>query len=488
MFRKINFQEKYLALPLGILLALFFGWANPFSLDAKANTAVAIALLMVLWWVTEALPMPVVALLPVILHPLFHLGTIEETTKAYSNPVIFLFMGGFLIGIAIEKWNLHKRIALQIVSFTGTSGNKIILGFMIATAFLSMWLSNTATTMMMFPIALSVIRVMKEHPSETGNTHNFALALMLTLAYASNIGGMATMIGTPPNIAYASFFEKKYGFTISFSDWMALCIPISFLLLLALYIVLTGWLYPNRLYENNNIQTYIQQELKSLGPLSIAEKRILVIFVSTALLWIFKDLWNQLGIFKLDDTIIAMTGALTLFATPAEGQTNTKKQMLLKWSDTSVMSWGILLLFGGGIAMANSLERTGIMTMIGHAFADAASIKGVILIFLIATLSIFMSELMSNVAQVIVLAPVLAAVADASGHNSLQLGLAMTLAASAASMLPMGTPPNAIVFSSNHIPLKEMLKTGLIMNLISIVVITLLCRYLFPLIFQQPFH
>jgi sodium-dependent dicarboxylate transporter 2/3/5 len=252
--------------------------------------------------------------------------------------------------------------------------------------------------------------------------------------------------------------------------------------------VLTGWLYPNRLYENNNIQTYIQQELKSLGPLSVAEKRILIIFVSTASLWIFKDLWNQLGIFKLDDTIIAMLGALTLFATPAERQTNTKKQMLLKWSDTSVMSWGILLLFGGGIAMANSLERTGIMSLIGHAFADAASIKGVILILLIATLSIFMSELMSNVAQVIVLAPVLASIADASGHNSLQLGLAMTLAASAASMLPMGTPSNAIVFSSNHIPLKEMLKTGLIMNLISIVVITLLCRYLFPLIFQQSVH
>ncbi len=455
---------------------------NPFALDATANKAVAVAVLMICWWITEALPMPAVALIPLVLLPLLNISTMEEVTKAYSNPVIFLFMGGFMIGLAIEKWNLHKRIALRIVQKTGTSGNRIILGFIIATAFLSMWLSNTATTMMMFPIALSVIAVMKEHQQEGTSLPNFSLALMLVVAYASNIGGISTIIGTPPNVAFVAFIEKKYNYDIQFIDWLMVCTPIAILLLIALYVVLVKWMFPSRISNSTHANQYISDEIKALGKMSVAEKRVLVIFIGTALLWITKDLLNQLGWFKLNDSMIALIGALFLFATPAGKKADDKISMLLTWSDTSKMAWGILLLFGGGIALANSLEQVGVMAQVGKWLAGFSNMHGLVLVLLIVVICIFLSEVMSNVAQVIVLAPVLASLADALQLDPLLLGIPMTLAASAASMMPMGTPPNAIVFSSGHIKLKDMMKVGLVMNIVSIILITLFCWYVLPLV------
>ena len=475
-------NQHWLSVTIGFGLSFAAFLFNPFALKPDACKAVAVAILMVVWWVTEALPMPAVALIPLVLLPIFNISSIEETSKAYSNPVIFLFMGGFMIGLAIEKWKLHKRIALQIVKHTGTSGDRIILGFIIATGFISMWLSNTATTMMMFPIALSVIIVMKEHEQPGPGLQNFSLVLMLVIAYASNIGGMATIIGTPPNVAFVGIIEKKYGYPIQFLDWMMLCTPLALVLLAALYLVLTKWLFPNRIknsYETNN---FINQEIKALGKLSVAEKRVLVVFLVTATLWITKDLLNGLKLFKLDDNMIAIMGALTLFAIPSGTKHETKHKMLLEWEDTFKMAWGILLLFGGGIALAGSLEKVGVMSQIGNWLAGFSQTGGFTLVFVVVVISIFLSELMSNVAQVIVLAPVLAALADALHLDPLLLGIPMTLAASAAAMMPMGTPPNAIVFSSGFIRLKDMLKAGFVMNLISIVVITLFSWYLLPLI------
>lgn len=471
-----------LSLFAGIALALAAFLMNPFGLDAAANKAVAVAVLMVTWWITEALPMPAVALLPLILLPLFNISTMEETTKAYSNPVIFLFMGGFMIGLAIEKWNLHKRIALAIVQQTGTSGNRIILGFIIATSFLSMWLSNTATTMMMFPIALSVIAVMREHEQTGSSLANFSMVLMLVIAYASNIGGMATIIGTPPNVAFVAFIEKKYNYTIQFVDWMLVCTPMVVLLLAALYWVLAKWMFPSRIKSSKEASLFIREELQKLGRMSTAEKRTLFIFLLTALLWIGKDPINQLGILKLDDSMIAIFGALLLFAIPSGQTENNKPAMLLAWSDTSKMAWGILLLFGGGIALANALEKVGVMAQIGQWLASFSHINGFALLIIIVVISIFLSEVMSNVAQVIVFAPVLAALADALHLDPLLLGIPMTLAASAASMMPMGTPPNAIVFSSGHIKLKDMIKAGFVMNIVSIILISLFCWYVLPLV------
>lgn len=479
----MDVANKYkISLLSGIVLSLAAYLFNPFGLDATANKAVAVAILMITWWISEALPMPAVALIPLVLLPLFNISSMEEVAKAYSNPVIFLFMGGFMIGLAIEKWNLHKRIALRIVQKTGTSGNRIILGFIIATAFLSMWLSNTATAMMMFPIALSVIAVMKDHQQQGTSLANFSLTLMLVVAYASNIGGIATIIGTPPNVAFVAFIEKKYNYDIQFVDWMLLCTPIAILLLVALYFILVKWMFPSRISNSTEANQYIHDEIKALGKMSVAEKRVLVIFIGTALLWITKDLLNQLGWFKLNDSMIALIGALFLFATPAGKKSDDKPAMLLTWTDTSKMAWGILLLFGGGIALANSLEQVGVMAQVGQWLAGFSNMHGLLLVLLIVVICIFLSEVMSNVAQVIVLAPVLASLADALQLDPLLLGIPMTLAASAASMMPMGTPPNAIVFSSGYIKLKDMIKAGFVMNIISIVLITLFCWYVLPLV------
>lgn len=474
-------KSKYFLQLLGLPLLAFLLWLwNPMHLSPEANKAVATGMLMIGWWVSETLPMPAVALLPLLLFPLLGISTIESTAKAYSNPVIFLFMGGFLLGLAIEKWNLHKRIALLIVNRTGTSGNRIILGFILASGFLSMWLSNTATTMMMFPIAMSVIAVMKEHEQPGTRIRNFSLVLMLVVAYASNIGGMATIIGTPPNVAFVGFIEKKYNYSIQFLDWMLVCTPLALLLLAGMYVALTQWMFPNRINNSKEANSFIEQELQQLGPINRNEQRVLLIFICTALLWITKDFLNQLNWFRLDDNMIAIAGALALFATPASKDQQTKSKQLLEWSDTSNMSWGILLLFGGGIALAGALEETGVMQLIGNSLAETGPTNGIGIVLLVVVISIFLSEVMSNVAQVIVFAPVLAAIADGLQLDPLLLGIPMTLAASAASMLPMGTPPNAIVFGSGHIPLKDMLKAGLVINIISIVLITLFCWYILP--------
>ncbi len=474
----IRFSKQIIAL-ICLALAVTVFFINPFQLKTEANIVIAFAMLMISLWVTEALPMPVVALLPLIVFPLFNIAPIDATAAAYANPVIFLFMGGFMLGLAIQKCNLHRRIALNIVRLTGTSGDRIILGFIIATGFISMWLSNTATTMMMFPIALSVISVIKEnHPNQKGAT-NFSLSVMIAIALASNFGGIATIIGTPPNVAYAAFIKKKYDYAISFSDWLITCMPLAILLLTCLYLVMVKWLYPNKMKADISSTTFIQNEVAGLGKYSTAEKRVLIIFICTAALWITKDLINKFTGVKLDDNMIALIGAVALFITPS----GNKNEQLLHWRDTKEMAWGILLLFGGGIALASALEKAGLIQLLGQWFSQFG-FSLLMLIFLVTLISLFISELMSNVAQVIVFAPVVSSLAEAMNLHPLLLGIPMTLAASCASMLPMGTPPNAIAFSSGYIKLKDMSRVGFVMNLISVVLITLFCWLLLPLIFD----
>lgn len=474
-------KKYWLSLFAGIAIFFFFLLVNPFSLDVKACRVLAIGALMITLWITEASAMPVIALLPLILFPLFGVATIEETAAPYASSIVFLFMGGFMLGLAIEKWNLHKRIALNIVKLTGTSGDRIVLGFILATGFLSMWLSNTATTVMMFPIALSVIKVMSDNHKGAGRLDYFALTLMLAIAYASNIGGIATIIGTPPNVAFVGFIQKKYNYTVEFADWMLICFPLSAILLITLYWVMVKWMYPNKIASNTSTRQLIFDEVKSLGKIGIAERKVLIIFCMTAGLWITKDLINQLGIIKLDDTMIAIFGALCLFLTPS-GEKNSDSKFVLEWRDTSKMAWGILILFGGGITLANQLEKAGLITLMGNWIAGFSGSGGFILILIIVAVSVFLSEVMSNIAQVIVFAPVIAGIADALGMNPLLLGIPMTLGASCAGMLPMGTPPNAIVFASGHIRLKDMVRTGLVMNIVSIILIALFSWFLIPLL------
>lgn len=482
-FSQIRAYKSLIFLALGLILALFFGLVNPFKLDPVACGAISVAILMLVWWISEALPMAVVALLPLVLFPLLKIDSLEKTAVSYASPVVFLFLGGFMLGLAIEKWNLHKRIALSIIRITGTSGNRIVLGFIFATALLSMWLSNTATTMMMFPIALSVIKVMHEHKTEGGHLPHFSIALMFAIAYGSNIGGISTIIGTPPNVAYVSYYQEKYDSNIDFFHWMLLCVPLALTLLIALYWVLVRVLYPNRIQHSETAHAFVARELKELGPLTTPEKRVLCVFVLTASLWIFKS--GLLTLFPglvLDDNMIAIMAAILLFMIPSGEKKNKSKTPLLEWSDTERLPWGILLLFGGGISLAHALEKAGIMHSVGL-WVSGFSSHPFMLLVLVVVLSVFMSELMSNVAQVMVFAPVVSVIADSLGMNPLFLGIPMTLSASCAGMLPMGTPPNAIAFSSGYIRLKDFLKAGFIMNLIAIGLIILFSWFVLPLVF-----
>ncbi|HEX8316183.1 MAG TPA: DASS family sodium-coupled anion symporter [Flavisolibacter sp.] len=469
---------KQLTAMICVAVAVLIYFINPFGIQPEGAKVIGVAALLIGLWVTEALPMPVTALLPLILFPLLNIAPIKTTAASYANEVIFLFMGGFMLGLAIEKWKLHRRIALNIVRLTGTSGNRIILGFIISTGLISMWLSNTATTMMMFPIALSVVKVIEENHSYKKGISNFATSIMIAIALSSNFGGIATLIGTPPNVAYASFVSDRVKYTISFADWMLLCTPLAVLLLLIFYFVIVKWLYPNRMKSDETTKSVIYNELAALGKISIPEKRVFIIFLATALLWITKDLLNRLTPLKLDDNMIAIIGATLLFITPA----GKDKEALLQWKDTSKMAWGILLLFGGGIALASALEKAGLIQQLGVWFTQFR-FHALLLIFLVTLISLFISEVMSNIAQVIVFAPVVTELATVAGLHPLQLGIPMTLAASCASMLPMGTPPNAIAFSSGYIKLKDMTRVGFVMNVISVVLITLFCWLLLPLIF-----
>jgi sodium-dependent dicarboxylate transporter 2/3/5 len=299
---------------------------------------------------------------------------------------------------------------------------------------------------------------------------------MLAIAYSANFGGIATIIGTPPNVAYVSYISKKFNYEISFFDWAMVCLPIAIILMLSLYFVSVKILFPNRISSSAEMQGLIRSELKALGPVSKAEKRVLFVFLLTAMMWMTRDLINQMGFFKLDDNMIAIAGAMLLFIIPS----GTKVTKLLDWSDTSKMAWGILLLFGGGITLATAMEKAGLMDMLGQWIAGYSGTDLFVLLIVVTAVTIFLSEVMSNIAQVIVFAPVVTSIAQAAGLNPLVLGIGMTLAASCASMMPMGTPPNAIVFASGHIRMKDMMKAGLVMNLIAIVLIVLFCYYILP--------
>lgn len=479
-FAGANRYKRELFFGLGLLFGLLFYTSNPFGLHNKSNLVLSVSFAMVFWWITEAVPLAVVALMPLVLFPLFQISPLKHVVKSYADSTIFLFMGGFFIALAIEKWNLHKRIALGIIKITGTNGDRIILGFIISTGFLSLWLSNTATTMMMFPIAMSVIHVIGSQAEAGSNIKNFSLVLMLSIAYASNFA-VGTIIGTPPNVAYAAHIHEKFNYTIGFADWMIVFMPMTILLLLMLYWVTVKWLYPNRIKKTVAGRAFIVDEFHKLGKLSTPEKRVLLVFVATVFLWITKDLINALQKrVELDDTMIAMFGGILLFIIPSGKREGDRLVHLLEWQDTTRMAWGILLLFGGGIAMAKALEEVKLMDRLGEYIASFSTSNVFVMVLVVTAISVFLSEIMSNIAMVIVLAPVISSVALALNMDPLLLGIPMTLGASCASMLPMGTPPNAIVFASDKIKIMDMIKTGFVLNILSVILITLFVFLLQP--------
>jgi sodium-dependent dicarboxylate transporter 2/3/5 len=428
----------------------------------------AVAMLLAIFWLSEAAPISVTALLPIVLFPTLGVSTIEAAAAPYANPIVFLFLGGFIIALAIERWNLHRRIALTVLSKVGAREDLQIGGFMIATAALSMWVSNTATAALMLPVALSVVPRLADgsvDPAKRG----FAVALLLAVAYGASIGGVATLIGTPPNALLAGFMSETYGVQIGFAQWMLLGLPLSLVMLLLCWLMLTRWLFPVAQQELPGARAAIREELRKMGPASIAEKRVAVVFGLTALLWITRPvLSSQFPALQLSDTTIAVVGALSLFFIPNGIR---KNEFILTWEYAERLPWGVLLLFGGGLSLAAGVAGSGLAEWIGSELSGLQGWPVFLLVLTVTVLIIFLTELTSNIATSATFLPVVAALAVSLGQNPLLLAIPAVLAASCAFMLPVATPPNAIVFGSGHLTIPQMVRAGIWLNLIGVVVI-----------------
>ena len=474
-------RAKRLGLIGGPLLFLLIFLMPGDLVSGPADRVLAVATWMILWWITEAVSISVTALLPLLLFPLLGVMELPDVGANYGSPIIFLFFGGFVLALALEKVNLHKRIALTIIHWTGTGPERVVLGFMIATAALSMWISNTASTVVMLPIALSVIQLLiEDEDGFTKKDRHFALSIMLGIAFSANAGGIATVIGTPPNSVLIGLLENEYNIEISFLRWMTIGLPVSLILIAISYLVLVKWMFPCKGLQFAASKDVIREELRKLGPASAREKRVLLIFGITVFLWIFRTVINSLlpGL-GLTDTAISMFGALLLFTLPFDFR---KGEFILVWKDTSRLAWGILILFGGGLALARGMSASGLVDLVSGAIAQS-EISILFTAVLLISLMLFMTELMSNVALVAVLAPVVAGIAIGLDIPMLHLLIPVTIASSCAFMLPMATPPNAIVFASGYIRVHQMARVGFILNCISILLLVLLFQFVIPLLF-----
>ena len=469
---------------IGLLLGpiLFFAIQNLSTVlvSEKADAVIAVALWMVIWWITETVNIAVTALLPLLLFPLIDVMPIAEVGNNYGSPIIFLFFGGFVLALALEKVNLHKRIALNIIRITGRTPNKVVLGFMIATAFMSMWISNTASTVVMLPIAISVIRLLiDDEDGFTKGDKNFALSVMLGIAFAANSGGIATVIGTPPNSVLIGLLENQYQIEISFLKWMTFGLPFTIVMVGLCYLVLVKWMFPCNHIQFSSSANLISEEIKKLGPISKEEKRVLSIFAITVFLWVTRTIINKFfPDLKLSDTAISLLGAIALFTIPMNFKKGT---FILNWNDTEKLAWGILLLFGGGLALAKGMDASGLVDVITQAI-QSGDFNTTITVSLLIILILFMTELMSNVALISVLAPVVAGIAIGLNIPMLNVLIPVTMASSCAFMLPMATPPNAIVFASGYVKVSEMVKAGILLNIFAVILLILYYLFVIPYI------
>jgi len=439
---------------------------------------------MIMLWMTEAIPIPVTALLPLVLFPILQVDSLKNVASSYAHPIVFLFLGGFFLALALEKSKLHERIALHILQLTGSSLRGVVLGFLIASALLSMFISNTATAIMMLPIAISVLSVLTGNV-DTSYKNIFAVALMLAIAYGANIGGTATLIGTPPNMVLVGFLEQQYNQQISFLNWMLFGVPFATLMLLLTYVLLVhvSFAVPN--IRNEKIKEIIAQKLSALGALRVVEKRVLIIFFFVVMGWVFKRYINDLsGAFQLSDTVIAMTGGLLMFII-SNGEKDAKP--ILEWSDTTRIAWGIILLFGGGLALAHQLQASGLIDMVGQELNALTTYDTLLIIAAVTALVLLMTEVMSNVALISIFLPLVAALALSMEKDPLLFMIPATLAASCAFTMPISTPPNAIVFSSGYVHTHQMAKAGIVLNILAIILITMLSHTWMLYVFNITF-
>ncbi|MCY8550488.1 DASS family sodium-coupled anion symporter [Bacillus haynesii] len=471
---------------IGLLLgpALFFAvllFFFPEGLSYEGRMVLATTLWVAVWWITEAIPIPAASLLPIVLLPLT--GALEgaAVTSSYGDPIVFLFLGGFLIALAMERWNLHKRIALNIISVVGTSTSRIVLGFMAATGFLSMWVSNTAAVMMMLPIGTAIIHqvsaVMKsERKDLAGEEAKFSKALIFSIGYAGTIGGLGTLIGTPPNIILAANIKKLYGVEVSFGGWMAFAVPVVVILLVAVWLYLTKVAHPIKMKELPGGKELILEEKRKLGKMSFEESMVLLVFGFAAFMWVTRTfLWDD-KIPGIDDTMIAIFAASMLFLIPSLN----KGGRVLDWSVSKDLPWGILLLFGGGLALATGFKETGLAEWIGGRLTVLDGFNFVIIVVISAALVLFLTEITSNTATATMILPVLASLALALNVHPYALMVPAAMAANCAFMLPVGTPPNAIIFASGKLKISEMVRTGFIINIFTLILIVGAVFYILP--------
>jgi solute carrier family 13 (sodium-dependent dicarboxylate transporter), member 2/3/5 len=478
--RTFNLLMIFIGVIAFFIVMLVFDFGDDYR---SAQLVAATAVLMSILWITEALPLAVTALIPLILFPLTGAVSANNISEAYMNSTIFLFMGGFIIAIAMERWNLHKRIALNLIYLIGTSPSKIILGFMLATAFISMWISNTATALMILPIGLAILLKMEDQFGKE-NTTKFSTALMLSIAYSASIGGMGTLIGTPPNLVFARIYKISFPDQpgILFGDWMKFAIPIMITMLFIAWLLLTKVFYRFGDGMNINRDTIKSEKLK-LGKMSFEEKAVLAVFLLTSVLWIFRSELN-LGLFTIpgwtgifpnadyiDDGTIAITMAVILFLIPARSE-SSQNDFLLDFSAIPKIPWDIILLFGGGFALAEGFVSTGLSKLIGQQFAGLSAVPIILLIAIICFAVTALSELTSNTATAQIVLPILASLSIELNIEPMLLMIPATLAASFGFMLPVGTPPNAIVFSSKRFRVIDMVKTGVLIDVLSVLVIT----------------
>ncbi len=448
------------------MACIFINWFPIDFLGSDANAVVSVAVWMILWWVFEVVSISVTALIPILTYPLLGIKTFSETTMIYGSPIVFLFMGGFFLALAMEKVSLHRRLALYIIRFCGTDPSGLLVGFIFSTAFLSMWISNTATTLVLMPIGLTVANYLIQNgENQPEGVSNFKIAILISIAFAANIGGTATIIGTPPNVVLVGFMESELSQEITFLKWTSITIPFTLLMLFACWATIKKIL-PYSDGTDSAPNDLIEKEIEVLGPVRIEELKVATCFGITILLWMFRTQFNSVTSLSLSNGEIAMWGGISTFLVPVS-QAGNKHSWLLEWTDTQKMQWGILVMFGGGLALASGLSDSGIIQLIGGSLksSDPSPIRMVIFLVVIMTL---MTTVMSNVALVAVFAPILSGISQGLDMGFLELGIPVALASSCAFMLPMSTPPNAIVYTSGVVKVYHMLKVGFFLNVISI--------------------
>ena len=475
-----TYQRIGLALGPALFVLLLAVENRQEAMPPEAWRVAAIGIWMAIWWATEAIPVSATALLPIVAFAPLDIATIREAAEPYANPIIYLFLGGFIMALALEKWNLHRRIALAILARVGTDGRRLIGGFMLVCALLSMWMTNTSTTMMLLPIIFSVICVIRDNVEDLSHRarSNFEIAMLLGLAYSASIGGLATLVGTPPNALLIGFMAENYGIEISFARWMLVGVPVTLIMLPIAWLLLTRIVFRVDMAANDAVNQHLCEMREKIGPMTTPEKRVAVIFGLVVLCWLLRrPVTEWLGLTGISDPGIVMTAAILLFMLPSGDRSRPR---LMTWEDAGRLPWGVLILFGGGLSLAAAVSGSGLALWLGESLAPLNALGTTVLIVAAVTLVIFLTELTSNLATTATLLPVVGAIALQAGVPPIMLTVPVAIAASCAFMLPVATPPNAIVFATGAISIPQMVRAGIALNIAGIITVTLISLFAAP--------